>query len=186
MISVTDLRSGIIFEENNQPWQVMVYEHTKLGRGTANIKVKVKNLRTGTIVERNFINGARVNEAAVSHRPVQYLYTDGEKYYFMDTATFEQFEISKAILAENAKFLKEGMNLTLISFDDEPLNVELPMKMEFTVAEAGPGVRGNSATNIYKDAVLDNGLKTRIPLFINAGEKVIIDTRTGEYVERSK
>lgn len=191
MISVTDLRAGVVFEEDGQLLKVLKYEHVKLGRGTATIKVKVKNLRTGSTTEKTFISGARVQEANLVKKEAQFLYVEnrGQKveegiYVFMDPVTFEQFNISGGKITEEARFLQEGMKVQLLFFADEPLSLELPIKMEFKVVRADPGVRGNSATNIFKDAILENGLKIRVPLFVEEEDLVRVDTRTGEYVER--
>lgn len=186
MISVTDLRSGACFTEGKDLYKVLKYEHVKMGRGTANIKVKAKNLRSGAIIEKSFISGARVQEATLVKKEVQYLYKEGDSFYFMDPITFEQFNIPESLIEEDAIYLRDGMNVVVQFFDEEPLSLDLPLKMDFKVVEADPGVRGNSATNLYKDAVLENGLKVKVPLFIKEGEVIKIDTRSGEYVERAK
>ncbi len=184
MISVTNLRAGAYFTEDNNLFQVLTYEFVKLGRGTATIKTKVKNVRTGSIVEKVFISGAKVQEANLDKKEVQYLYRSGDNFVFMDPTTFEQFELSKDKVSDQIPYLKDGMNVKVAFYQDEPLAIELPIKMEFTVADTEPGYRGNSATNIFKDAVLENGVKIKVPLFVNLGEKIIVDTRTGEYVQR--
>ncbi|MBI4100379.1 elongation factor P [Candidatus Microgenomates bacterium] len=186
MISVTELRAGTTFEDEGQIFQVISYEHIKMGRGTANIKVKVKNLRTGSTVQRSFISGARVKDISLERKKTQYLYSDSADYYFMDSQTFEQFSLSKEKIEDQARFLKEGMDVSILTFGEEPLSLDLPLKMEFTVTEAGSEFRGDSVSNVYKDAVLENELKVKVPLFIKEGEKVRIDTRTGDYVERAK
>lgn len=186
MISVTELRSGRTFEENGEPFVVLKYEHLKMGRGTANIKVKARNLKTGAVIEKTYISGARVQEISTVKRKLQYLYHDKDNFYFMDPKTFEQFQISKDIISEQAPYLSEQAEVDVLFWSEEPLAVKLPPKMEFKIEETGPGVRGDSATNIFKPAVLDNGLKLKVPLFINQGEKILVDTRTGEYVERVK
>lgn len=185
MIGVQELRAGTIFEENGQLYQVLSYEHIKMGRGSANIKVKVKNIRQGSTTEKGFINSARVNNVQVFKKDVQFLYKDGEQAFFMDPVSFEQKEIPLSIIGENeVNYLKEGESYNISILGDEVLALNLPPKMDFTVAEADPGVKGNTASNIYKDAVLDNGMKARVPLFIKAGDKVRIDTRTGEYSQK--
>jgi len=186
MISVTELRAGKTFEADGEPFVVLKYEHIKMGRGSANIRVRVRNLRNGAILEKTFISGAKVAEILTTKRKLQYLYQNGGNFYFMDPKTFEQFEISSDFVSEEAPFLREETLVDVLFWDDKPLGIELPPKMEFTVEETGPGVRGDSATNIFKEAVLDNGLKVKVPLFINKGEKVLVDTRTREYVERVK
>lgn len=186
MIGVADLRSGMIYEEDGALLQVLSYEHIKLGRGSANIKIKVRNLKTGSTTEKSFISGARVRDVVLDKKEMQFLYRDGDTYYFMDNVTFEQVEMPKSKLGESAKFLKDGMTVNMLLHNNEPLSVDLPIKMEFTISEADPDVRGNSATNIYKDAILENGVKIRVPLFVHPGDKIRVDTRTGEYVERVK
>lgn len=184
MIGVADLRNGMIYEEDGALLQVLSYEHIKLGRGSANIKIKVRNLKTGSTVEKSFISGARVRDIVLDKKPMQFLYKSGEVYNFMDNVTFEQVEMPQKTLGESAKFLKEGMTVNVMMYNGEALSIDLPIKMEFTVSEADPDVRGNSATNIYKDATLENGVKIRVPLFVHAGDKIRVDTRTGDYVER--
>lgn len=186
MLNVTDLRTGAVFKEDNQLLQVITYEHIKMGRGSGNIKVKVKNLKTGSIVEKSFITGARVDEANVEKKKTQYLYRDGESFYFMDPESFEQFPLSESIVGEEARYLKENMEVQLIVSGEEALSLELPNNIIYTVSETGPGEKGNTVSNVYKDATLDNGLVVKVPMFLKVGEKVKIDTRTGQYVERVK
>lgn len=186
MLSVTDLRPGVTFEENGQILRVLSYEHIKLGRGSASIKVKVKNLRTGSVTDKSFINGAKVQEANLLKKKYQYLYKDDVNAHFMDESTYEQIQIPLHKLSDDTLYFREGMSVPLLTIDDEVLGIELPPKMDFTVVETGPDVRGNSATNIFKDAILENGLKVRVPLFMKVGDRVLIDTRTGQYSERAK
>ncbi len=183
MIGVTELRSGTIFEEQGNMYQVLSYEHIKKGRGSANIKVKVKNVKTGSTTDKSFINGAKVNDLRILKRDMQFLYKDEDSLNFMNPQTYEQIQIPVKIFPEH-KYLKEGELFSISFLDDEPLSLNLPPKMEFTVIDTGPGLRGNSATNIYKDAVLENNIKARVPLFIKIGDKVRIDTRTGDYSEK--
>lgn len=188
MIPVTALRTGTYFTDGKDLLEVLAYEHIKLGRGTANIKIKVRNLITGAVSEKGFISGARVEEVVLDKKEAQYLYRDQREgdFHFMDLETFDQFVISGNLLKEKAKFLKEGMNVKILFWQGKPLSVDLPIKMVFQVVEAAPGVKGNSATNIWKEALLENGLKAKVPLFINEGNKIVVDTRTGEYIERAK
>ncbi len=185
MISVTDLRSGTCFEDNGNIFVVLSYEHIKMGRGSANIKVKVKNIKTGATTEKGFINGAKVKPINVLKREMQYLYKDNDTAYFMNPKNFEQITIPLKLI-DGDEYLKEGSTFS-ISFlnGDEPLSVNLPPKMDFEVFETGPGTKGNSTSNNYKDAILENGLKTKVPLFINIGDRVRIDTRTGAYTEKA-
>lgn len=184
MISVTELRNGTVFEEQGNLYQVLSYEHIKMGRGSANIKVKVRNIRTGAMIEKSFISGARVSNVQVRKQDLQFLYKDEENGYFMNPVTYEQITIALTVIPDHM-YLKEGENFIVSFYENEPLSLNLPPKMEFTVTETGPSVRGNSATNIYKDAILENGLKTKVPLFINTGDVVRIDTRTGSYSEKA-
>jgi elongation factor P len=184
MIGVTELRAGTVFEEAGNLFQVLSYEHIKMGRGSANIKVKVKNLKSGSTTEKSFINGAKVNDVQVLKRDVQYLYSDDSSAFFMDPRTFEQTSIPLSLVGEDKSYLKEGESYNISFLGSEALALNLPPKMDFSVIEADAGVKGNSASNIYKDATLDNGLHTRVPLFIKAGDKVRVDTRTGEYSQK--
>lgn len=184
MISVTELRAGTTFSHQDQIYQVLSYEHIKMGRGSANVKVRAKNLRTGATVEKSFISGAEVEEINLTKKKVQFLYVEGQNFHFMDSQTFEQFELSANLLGPVAKFLKEGMEVTLLAYQEEPLALALPPKMKLKVKETGPGIRGDSATNIFKEAILENELKVKVPLFIKEGDTVVVDTRTGEYAER--
>ncbi len=186
MINVTELRNGTVFVDENQIFQVLNYEHIKTGRGSGNIKVKVKNLKSGSITERSFITGARVDEANVEKRKAQYLYQDGENYYFMDPLSFDQFPLSEDILGSMVKFLKEGLEATLLVLDDQALTVDLPNFIFYTIAETGPEEKGNTVSNVYKEAILDNGMSVKVPMFMKVGEKIKVDTRSGEYVERVK
>jgi len=165
-------------------YQVVLYEHQKLGRGTATIKIKAKNLKSGGIKEISFISGARVEEAPITSKEAQYLYKN-QNFFFMDPKTYEQFELSGEKIGEAAAYLKEGIIVKVSFYEGEPLSVELPIKMEFKIKETGPGVKGDSATNIWKQAVLDNGFKIKVPLFIEEGDLIEVDTRTGEYLART-
>lgn len=186
MIGVTELRAGTIYEESGNLLQVLSYEHIKMGRGSANIKVRVKNLRTGTITDKSFINGAKVNDVSVLKRDVQYLYKDADGAYFMDPKTYEQLTIPLKLITYEEKYLKEGQNFSVSFRDSEPLSLNLPPKIDLLVTDTAPGVKGNSATNVFKDATLENGLTTKVPPFIKIGDKVRIDTRTGAYTEKAQ
>lgn len=186
MLNVNELRTGAVFKDDAGLWQVITYEHNKMGRGSGTIKVKAKNLKSGSITEKSFITGARVEEADVEKRKAQYLYRDGENYNFMDADTYDQFAVSGVVLGEQAKFLKEGMEVSLILGEGQALGVEIPNNLIYTITETGPGEKGNTVSNVYKEATLDNGLTVKVPMFMKIGDKVKIDTRTGQYVERVK
>lgn len=192
-LNVNDLRPGIFFSEAHDLFVVVTYEHVKTGRGSGNIKLKVRNLRSGAIVEKSFITGARVEEASVEKKKAQFLYKDVDTYSFMDPVSFEQFTVSEAVLGDQAKYLKEGLEVILIvsapiesGSGEEALGLELPMSLVYEISETGPEEKGNTVSNVFKEATLDNGLVVKVPMFMHAGEKVKIDTKSGGYVERVK
>ena len=184
MISVNDLRAGTTYEEDGNIFKVLTFEHIKMGRGSANIKVKVINLRSGSTTEKGFTNGASVNDIALDKREYQFLYKDSESAYFMDPRTFEQKTVPVKKLF-GAEFLKEGETVSLQFYDDEALDLILPPKITLKVADTDPGVKGNSASNVYKDAKLENGMSVRVPLFINVNDSIVVDTRDGSYTKRA-
>lgn len=186
MVNVNDLRNGTVFSEGGNLWQVLNYEHIKMGRGSGTIKVKVRNLRTGSVTEKSFITGGRVEEANVEKKKAQYLYQDGNSYNFMDPITFEQFALPSSIVGEQGQFLKDGLEVSLIVFGEEALAVELPNNLVYTISQTGPGEKGNTVSNVFKEATLDNGLVVKVPMFAKNGDKVKIDTRSGQYIERVK
>ncbi len=185
-LNVTELRSGAVFKEGGNLLQVLTYEHNKTGRGSGTIRLKVKNLRNGSVVEKSFITGARVDEADVTKKKAQFLYKDGENLNFMDPTSFEQFTLPVSVAGDSARFLKDGMEITLITSGEEALGMELPLNLVYEIVETGPGERGNTVSNVFKEATLDNGLVVKVPMFMKVGEKVKVDTRYGEYVERVK
>jgi elongation factor P len=185
-LNVNDLRNGAVFVSDGIIWQVLNYEHIKMGRGSGNIKVKVKNLKSGSITEKSFMTGARVEEANVEKKKAQFLYQEGDTYNFMDPVSFEQFSVAKSVIGDQTRYLKEGLEVTLIVSDSDALALELPNSLVYEISETGPGEKGNTVSNVYKEAVLDNGLIVKVPMFMDIGEKVKIDTRTGLYVERVK
>ena len=185
MISVTELRAGAVFEENRQYFLVLSYEHIKVARGSGNVKVKVKNLETGANVEKSFTTGARVQEANLERKKVQYLYRDSQ-VHVMDIESYEQYAIELKLVSEIAKFLKEGMEIILFSIGDRAMYVEIPKIVDYKIVQTGGSARGTSVGATYKDAVLENGLVVKVPLFIKNGEVIRVDTRTGDYSERAK
>lgn len=185
-LNVNELRNGTFFKEGKEIFLVVTYEHVKTGRGSGNIKLKVRNLRSGAVVEKSFITGARVDEANVEKKKAQFLYRDGDSFNFMDPASFEQFLISSSVIGEQAKYLKEGLEVLLIVSENEALGLELPLSLVYAISETGPGEKGNTVSNVFKEAILDNGLVVKVPMFMRVGEKVKVDTKTGQYVERVK
>src|SRR5258708_1039328 len=186
MNAVQELRAGTIFEDQGQIFKVLSYEHIKTGRGSANIHVKVSNIRTGATVEKSFINSAKVQDISVSKKDIQYLYKDQDSAYFMNPLDFEQIPVPLKVIGDDSFYLKEGETYNVSFLEEEALSLNLPPKMDFEVLETAFGVKGNSATNVFKDAVLENGLTVKVPLFIKNGDKVRVDTRTGSYTERGQ
>jgi elongation factor P len=186
MIAATDLKAGVTFLSNGQPYQVIKYTLIKMGRGGATVKVNVRNLESGGVEEKTFSSNISVDEVNTFKRKLQYLFKDARNATFMDGKTFEQIEIPLAVLGDSASFLNEGESVDVLFWDERALAVEFPPKVTLKVVECDPGVKGNSATNIYKPAKLENGLAIKVPLFINTGDKIVVDTRTGEYIERAK
>ena len=185
MITATDLKNGTTFLSDGKPYKVAKYTHTKMGRGGATVRVSARNLETGDIVEKTFDAGNKVDEIETTKKRMQYLYNDGEKASFMDPASYEQVEIDLEVLGDLITFVKEGSEVDVLFWDGRALAVDIAPKVTLVVAETDPGVKGNSASNVYKAAKLENGLSLKVPLFIKIGDKVRIDTRTGEYVERA-
>lgn len=186
MISVTELRAGTTFKVDNQLYQVIEYRHTKLGRGTANIKVKIRNLTSGAVVEKTFLSGNKVEPIDTMNKQLQFLYQNEENLHFMDPRSFEQFSLNKSILAEKCRYLKEGEEVKVLFYEEKPLSIELPISIIFEVVSAPPGVKGDTVSASTKPVTLDNDLVVRVPLFVNKGDKIKVDTRTGEYIERVK
>ncbi|MBI4029188.1 MAG: elongation factor P [Candidatus Blackburnbacteria bacterium] len=189
MINSTDLRAGTTFLSDGQPYQVLKYTFVKMGRGSATVKVKARNLISGSTVDKSYTSNNVVEDVQTNKRRLQYLYkdpsTDSGQAYFMDPKDYDQVTISVKTLGDQVAFLKEGGEVDVLFWDERALSLDLPPKVILTVTEADPGVKGNSASNIYKSAVLENGLQVKVPLFINKGEKIVVDTRTGEYIERA-
>lgn len=186
MIPVTQLRAGTTFKDGGEFYLVLKYEHVKLGRGNANIKIKARNLVTGKIVEKTYLSGARVEELATVKKKMQYLYGDAAGFYFMNPETFDQVAINPGVMGEQATFLKEGELVEVLFAEEGPLSVDLPTSVVLTVSQTEPGVKGDTAARTLKAATLENGLRIKVPLFIKVGDRVKVDTRTGEYVERVK
>ncbi len=184
MIDVNDLRKGVTFELDGQLFKVLDYHHNKSGRGNATIRIKARNLRTNTTLEKTFISGDRVQDVRLDYHNVQYLYNDGEFYYFMDLDTFEQPAIPKKMIDEVVSFLKENLEVKLTFFDSEPLDIELPTSVDLLVTEAGVSIRGDTATGVSKKVTVETGYTVDVPSFVVAGDVIRVDTRTGAYVTR--
>lgn len=184
MASVTDLRAGANFAEGNDIFEVLSYTHIKMGRGSATIKIKIRNLRSGSTTEKGFINGAQVSEILLEKKELQYLYNDGKNASFMDPVSFELHTIPLTNL-DGYKYLKDGETASVRFYGEEPLALLLPPKVTLKVVETPPGVKGDSASNMYKEATLANGIKTKVPLFIDVGDSIVVDTRDGSYTKRA-
>ena len=185
MLNVTELKNGTIYEENIQPWQVIKYEHIKVSRGSANVKVKVRNLITDQVLEKTYFSTAKVNRADVQTKNAQYLYKDSNGYIFMDPETYEQMSVSARIIGQRKSFLKEGQKVLIQYFNDNPINIDLPNTMDFKITYTEPGYKGNTVNNVYKDAEIETGAKVKVPAFIKIGDKIKVDTRSGEYVSKA-
>ena len=184
MISANDLRKGTTFEMDGELYRVTEYQHSFIGRGSANVRVKMRNLRTGAITDRTFSPNDRINDVRLELRGVQYLYNDGTFYYFMDTETYEQPTLSADILGGAVDYLTENMNLQISTYDGEPIDIVLPITVELKVVEAPPGFAGDTATGATKQVTLETGFGVTVPLFVEEGDVVRVDTRTGQYLNR--
>ena len=185
MVVAGDFKNGITFDMDGQVMQVIEFQHVKPGKGAAFVRTKMRNVITGGVVEKAFSPTDKFNEARIDRREMQYLYNDGDLYYFMDQETYEQEPIGKDLIGDNFKFVKEEMICTIRSYQGKPFSVEPPMFVELEVTDCEPGVRGDTATGSSKGATVETGANIRVPFFINTGDIVKIDTRTGEYLERA-
>lgn len=186
MITATDLKNGKTFEMDGNVYKVNKYTHQKLGRGGATVKLDLINLRTGNKLQKTLNSTVKVEEVESKKKPLQYLFRDNENVVFMDSETYEQIEIPTSLVGEEIKFIKEGQNVDILFVGGEAVSIEIAPKVTLKVISTVPGVKGDTASNVYKPAKLENGFSAKVPLFINEGDKVSIDTRTGEYVERVK
>ena len=184
MIGVQDLRKGVTYIEDNDLWRVLEYEHVKSGRGNATIRVKVRNVRSGSTQSKTYPSGSRVQDIRLDHADVQYLYNDGDLYYFMDNVTFEQPGIKKESLGDSAKFLKEGMEVKLTFYKGEAIDIEMPTSVDLKVVEADMAIRGDTATGVTKKVTTETGIQVQCPNFVVVGDTIRVDTRTGEYITR--
>ncbi|NLK39541.1 MAG: elongation factor P [Clostridiales bacterium] len=185
MVVAGDFKNGVTFELDGQVMQVVEFQHVKPGKGAAFVRTKLKNVITGAMVEKTFSPTEKFENAYVERRDMQYLYNDGELYYFMDMESFEQIPLDKDKLSDNFKFVKENMMCKIISYKGNVFAVEPPMFVELEVVDTEPGFKGDTATGATKPATLETGAAIKVPLFINIGDVLRIDTRTGEYLERA-
>lgn len=185
MIETGDLRKGSTIEMDGALYQVIEVEHLKIGRGSAQVRMKLRDLRAGHIVDKSVQAGARFTRARVERQPAQYLYAEGNLHYFMNTETYDQFPLDRDHLGDALDYLKENATCNLLMYGDEPVGVELPAAVELTVTQTDPWVRGDTAQGGTKPARLETGISVQVPLFVNPADVLKIDTRTGEYLERA-
>jgi len=186
MISSNDLRPGTCFRYDGQLWKVTEYQHVKPGKGPAFVRIKQLNLRTGAIVERTYRTGEKIEDIRVENREMQYLYRDGGNFVFMDNETYEQYSVNEDLVGGSAGFLLENTNATVMIHDNEILDVSPPTFVEVRVVRTDPGVRGDTAQGGSKPAIVESGATIQVPLFINEGDVIKVDTRDGRYIERAK
>ncbi len=185
MISTNDFRNGTTFELDGYAWQVVDFQHVKPGKGAAFVRVKMRNLQTGSTVERTFNAGEKMPKAHVERREVEFLYEDGGEYHVMDTENYEQTTLTKEQLGNALNFLKENMMIQVLLFQGAIFSVEIPISVELAVTETDPGIKGDTAQGGTKSATVETGYIVKVPLFINVGDVLRIDTRTGDYIERA-
>lgn len=185
MVTAGDFRNGVTFEMDGKVYQIIEFQHVKPGKGAAFVRTKIRNVIEGSVVERTFNPTEKFPTAFVERKDMEYSYTDGDLYYFMDTETYEQVPVSANELDDNFKFVKENMVCKVLSYKGKVFGVEPPTFVELEVTQTDPGFAGNTATNATKPATLETGCEIRVPLFINEGDMIRIDTRTGEYMERA-
>lgn len=185
MVNANDIKNGmtIIFED--ALYIVLEFSHVKPGKGAAFVKAKLRNLRTGSIVEKTFNSSIKLEKAMITRQNMQYLYNTGDAYAFMNMETYEQIELTKEQIGDDAKFLKEGINVDITFYEGEMLGISLPDKIEYVITHTEPAVKGNTTNNALKDAELENGLKVRVPLFIQEGEAILVTTSDGKYDSRA-
>ena len=184
MISTSDLHKGVVIELDGDLWQILDYHHLKIGRGSAQVRIKLRNVKRGQTVERSFQAGDRWPRAQLDHRQVQFLYRDGNDFHFMETESYEQFHLSADQLDDTVSYLTENMLLERTSYEGETIGVELPVTVDLKVVETEPGFAGDTQTGARKAAQLETGLTVQVPIFVDEGDTIRVDTRTGEYQTR--
>lgn len=184
MIDVNELRKGVTFEDSGDLYKVLEYSHNKPGRGSATIRIKARDLRKGTTLEMTFISGNRVQDVRLDYHNAQFLYTDDRFFYFMDNRNYEQYPVSKDIVGDQAAFLKPNMEVKLMFYESEALDIELPTSVDLYVTKAEPSVRGDTATGVTKKVETETGLEVQVPSFVEQGDTIRVDTRNGNYVTR--
>jgi elongation factor P len=184
LINVGEIKRGIIIELDGQLQQIIEFQHIKMGRGSAQVRLKFRNVRTGQITERSFQATEKFQRVRLDHSTVQFLYADGDQYHFMDTESFDQITLNKDQLGDAVNYLKDGLTMELLSYNEQPIGVELPITVDLKIEHTEPGFKGDTATGGTKPATVETGLVVQVPLFVNEGETIRVDTRTGSYLER--
>jgi elongation factor P len=186
MLNLSDIKTGKTITLNGEPYLVIFHQHSKTGRAGAVLRTKIRNLKTGAVMEKTFQGADRIEEAEITKSKAQFLYREGDNFFFMDNANFEQFSLPKSVLGNLTSYLIEGTGVTILNFNGDPINIELPVKMDFRVTEAPPAIRGNTADGGTKQVTLETGIKVSTPLFVKVGDVLRINTETGTYVERAR
>ena len=184
MISTGELKKGVVIELDGELWQILDYHHIKMGRGSAQVRIKLRNVRKGSTVEKSFQAGERWPRASMERRPATFLYRDGDDFHFMDSDTYDQFVLSAEQLEDAVSYLKDAMVIDRVSYEGETIGVELPINVELAVTETEPGFAGDTQSGARKPAKLETGLIIQVPIFVNEGDTIRVDTRTGEYQTR--
>ncbi|TNE52211.1 MAG: elongation factor P [Deltaproteobacteria bacterium] len=186
MYSTTDFKKGLKIEINNEPFNIVEFQHVKPGKGNAFVRTRLKSLISGNVLERTFKSGEKVDKPDLENKKVQFLYEDGEIYHFMDMETFEQLEINSEKLGDATMYMMEQMETEVLYYKGEPIDIELPTFIEVNVVQTDPGLKGDTVSGATKPAVIETGATIQVPLFLNENERIKVDTRTGTYVERVK
>ena len=183
-VDTSNFRNGLKIEMDGEPFVMTYFQHVKPGKGGAFVRTKIKNMRTGRVLEKTFRSGEKVTEAEVEEKTMQYLYQDGDQFVFMDQESYEQIPFTSEQLGDSRKYLKENLNVDVVFWRDKPITIELPSFIEALVSECDPGIKGDTASGATKPATIESGAVLQVPLFIKEGETIRVDTRTNEYVER--
>lgn len=185
MLSITDLKTGVVFVFRDEPFQVLSHQHVKMGRGGAVLRTKMRNLKSGAVLEETFKGNDTFEEADLAKRPAQFLFASSGVVTFMDMTTYEQFELTEEMLGDQMHYLKEGGVVEVLLFEEKPIGVTLPIKIELTVTDTAPGFKGDTAARSYKPATLESGATIQVPFHIKSGDTIIVDTRDGSYVGKA-
>jgi len=185
MLEMSDIKLGKVLVLDDAPFIVQYTQHIKVARSGATLRTKLKNLITGQVIEKSFSSGDKVEEADIKRQRASFLYTENNEYVFMDSATYEQFTLPASEIEEQIQYLKEGIEIDALLYNDKPVTISLPTKVSYEVKDAPPGIKGDSASSVTKQVTLENGLVVNAPLFVNSGDTIIVNTETGLYVERA-